>query len=164
MKVRLYELISHYEELLKAKDQEISCAYAIMRQLEEDLRKARSGSDRLKASEEEHRRLASEQKEAIEYLRGRENQLVREIKKVENDMFILTNSEEKTQQDENEPPFTFSQRQRGSSVKVLEPSPLQIRRPKPSDIKMTLYEEKLAIADIRLRVSELRGEELRAKH
>ena len=72
-------------------------------------------------------------------------------------MFILTNSEDKTHQDENEPPFIFSQRQWGSLVKALEPSPLQIRRPKPSDIKMTLYEEKLAITEFKLRVCELRG-------
>ena len=72
-------------------------------------------------------------------------------------MFVLTNSKDKTHQDENEPPFIFSQRQWGSLVKALEPSPLQVRRSKPSYIKMTLYKEKLAIADIKLRVCELRG-------
>ena len=72
-------------------------------------------------------------------------------------MFVLTNSKDKTHQDENEPPFIFRQWQWGSLVKALEPSPLQVRRSKPSYIKMTLYKEKLAIADIKLRVCELRG-------
>ena len=140
MKARLYELINHYEELLIAKDQEISCAHAIVQQLEEDLRKIRKGSDRLKVSEEEHLRLISEQKEAIDYLRSRENQLVRDIKKVEDEMFILTSTEDKAGHDENEPPFTFSQRRRDNVAKPAEYQPMEMKKPKPTDIRRTLYE------------------------